>query len=95
MSAKKAYRYMLLLFVGGLVFSGWIVKYAGTQLTATSADLQSLRKNISELEQKRTGLEQARIIMKDNSHTIGTLAKVIPEDKDQAKDSRRNLCHSK
>lgn len=85
MNAKKAYRYLLLLFVGGLAFAGWIVKYSNTQLAATSADLTVLRKDIGELEQKRTQLEKAKVVMRENAHTVDTLSKVVPEDKDQAK----------
>ena len=85
MSAKKVHKYLLLLFVGGLVLSGWIVHYANTQLALTSSALTSLRTDIANLEHKREGLQKAKVILNDNSHTLDTLSKVIPEDKDQAR----------
>lgn len=85
MSAKKMYRYLLLVFVGGLALSLWIVRYASSQLAATSTELTSLRTDIANLEQKRTNLEKAKIVMADNAYTIEKLSKVVPTDKDQAK----------
>jgi len=79
------HKYLLLLFVGGLAFSVWIVRYANAQLASTSSELTSLRKDIANLEHKREGLQKAKIILSDNAHTLDTLSKVVPEDKDQAK----------
>lgn len=85
MNAKTMHKYLLLLFVGGLGLSAWIVRSASIQLTATSSELSTLRNDISNLERKREGLEKAKVVLADNAHTLSTLSKVVPEDKDQAK----------
>jgi hypothetical protein len=85
MNAKKMYKYLLLIFIGGLVLSVWIVRYASSQLTSTSSELTGLRSDISGLELKREGLEKAKVVMADNAYTIERLAKVVPADKDQAR----------
>jgi hypothetical protein len=73
------------LFVAGLGFSGWLVKSASTQLTNSSSELSTLRKEIADLDKKREGLEKAKVVLADNTSTLLTLSKVIPVDKDQAK----------
>lgn len=85
MNAKKMHKFLLLIFVGGLALSIWIVRYANAQLAATSADLTTLRTDIANLEHKREGLQKAKVILANNEDTLDTLSKVIPEDKDQAK----------
>lgn len=84
MNAKTAYRYLLVAFVAGIGLSAWIVRYASLQLTSTSGQLISLRQDIANLEHKRDSLENARTVLAENSESIATLSKVIPDDKNQA-----------
>jgi len=85
MNPKKAYRYILAVFVLGIAGSGWLVQYASTWLTESSVELTSLRSEVQQLEQKRISLEDAKLTLNVERKAIDTLSKVIPTDKDQAR----------
>lgn len=84
MNAKSAYRYLLLTFVAGIGLSAWIVRYASIQLASTSTELVSLHQDIANLEHRRDSIEKAEVVLADNSDTVATLSKVVPDDKNQA-----------
>lgn len=85
MTTKKAYRYILGLFVVGLIASIWFVQYASGWLTSSSTELTTIRSEVEQLEKKRIGLEDAKKTLRDKDSDIETLEKVLPTDKDQAR----------
>lgn len=85
MNAKKAYRIMILLFAAGIVFSVVILRYANSWLTQTSVELSTLRNEVATLDAKRSVLENAQRVLKDNESNIATASRVLPSDKDQAR----------
>lgn len=85
MSAQKVYRYLIGLFILGLGLSFFIVRYAGEWLSKSSEELTVLRTEVSDLEKKRSLLEKGKQILSSDEPAIATLAKVLPEDKDQAR----------
>lgn len=85
MTAKKLHRYLQVLFLGGLVFSVFIVKYAVDWLTESSKELTTLRVEVAGMDKKQADLEKAKKTLSDKADEVSTLSMVLPEDKDQAR----------
>lgn len=85
MGAKKFHQYLMIAFIAGLALSVFLLRYANNWLTESSKELTSLRSEVVALEKKRTDLENAQHTLAKETIAIETLAKVVPDDKDQAR----------
>ena len=85
MTINRLYKYLVALFIFGIILSGYLVHYASGWLENSSQDLAKLRTDVYVLTEKSKYLDTEKRYLDSHSPEINTLDSVLPKDKDQAK----------